>query len=232
MTTLPQLSTLQDASRLFADLGFLEGRRARHGGATMTAPPGGEGGSGGGDPAGGNPAGGEGGGGDPAGGNPAGGEAPPWEREGQTFDPARAWALVQSLRGERDTIRTERDTYKGKVTDAERAAMTDLQRAQTEAQENAQAAETSAGETARLRAAIKYGLTEEDLGFLAGVKPDEVDAKAKALATRLGIPAPGGGQRPPSERPTEHLRGGGDPTSQTEAVDVAKVIAGIPRGIG
>lgn len=230
MSKLPQTLSLSAAQALAAD--FLAARRPLHGDLRMEATGGDPGGSGG-DPGstGGDPGGsGGGGGGDPAG-SASGGETPPWEREGQTFDPARAWQLVQSLRGERDTIRTERDTYKGKVTDAERAAMTDLQRAQTEAQEAAQRADSNAGDLARLRAAVKYGLTEEDLGFLAGVKPDEVDGRAAALAKRLGIAAPGGGQAPPSNRPTENLRGGGDPTSQTETVDVAAVIAGLPRGI-
>lgn len=228
MSKLPQTLSLQDAEALAAS--FLEARRPLHGDLRMEDTGGDPGGSGG-DPgqSGGDPGAGGNGGGDPAGGNPAGGETPPWERDGQSFDPARAWNLIQSLRGENGTVKAERDQYKGKVTDAERAAMTDLQRAQTERDEALQASTTTAGELARVRAAMKYGLTEEDLDFLSGVKPDEVDGRAAALAQRLGIEAPGGGQRPPTNRPTENLRGGGDPTNQTQAVDVAKLIADIPR---
>lgn len=33
---------------------------------------------------------------------------PPWERDGQPFDPEKAWNLVQSLRGENDKLKTGR----------------------------------------------------------------------------------------------------------------------------
>lgn len=53
----------------------------------------------------------------------------------------------------------------------------------------AEAAEAKA-EAARERAARKYGLTDDDLGFLEGVPADKFDAKAKALAERLKKAAP------------------------------------------
>lgn len=48
-----------------------------------------------------------------------------------------------------------------------------------------QAADTAA-ELARMKAAVKHGLSEEDLELLDGVPADQVEARAERIAERLG----------------------------------------------
>lgn len=47
---------------------------------------------------------------------------PPWERDGQQFDPEKAWNLIQSLRGENEKFKTGRTAADEARTAAEAAA--------------------------------------------------------------------------------------------------------------
>lgn len=59
---------------------------------------------------------------------PAPAAAPPWERDGQTFDPERAWNLIQQLRTENASLKTGRqqDQQTGARTMAEVARLLGL----------------------------------------------------------------------------------------------------------
>lgn len=117
------------------------------------------------------------------------GTPPPWEANGQQFDPERAWKLIQNLQGERDGLRSERDTLRSTVSEHEQASMTELQRATQRAETAEGRLPTLESENTRLRAALSVGLTDPDLiDRLRGSTLDELVADAKALQQRLAPP--------------------------------------------
>jgi hypothetical protein len=67
---------------------------------------------------------------------------------------------------------------------------TELQREQTARQTAEQTAAQNANELARVKAALKYKLADEDLDLLGTGTPDEIDARAKRLSERLAPPPP------------------------------------------
>ena len=154
-------------------------------------------------------------------------EQAPWEREGETFDAERAKRLLQNLKAERDAARAERETYKSKATEHERSQMSEQQRIETERDEARQARDAATSETARLRAAIKYGLAEDDLDLLGDGTPEQIEARAKRLSERAGGSAPGSSTSS-SGRPVEQLRGGSNPSGGDEP-DPDQVAAGVRR---
>lgn len=76
-------------------------------------------------------------------------------------------------------------------------------------------------EAARLRAAVKYGLTDDDLELLGSGNPDEFEARASKLAARL---ASVGQPRKPGPDPTQGIAV--DPNTST-AAQFAAAISGL-----
>ncbi len=108
-----------------------------------------------------------------------------------------------------------------RLNELERANESAQQRLERERDEARSAAETSTSELARLRAAMRYGLAEDDLDLLGTGTAEEIDERAKRLADRLGATA----KKPASRRPAEHLRGGTEPEREPEETDLGKLAA-------
>lgn len=70
------------------------------------------------------------------------------------------------------------------------AQQTELQRAESARQAAEQTAAQNANELAKVKAALKYKLADEDLDLLGTGTPDEIDARAKRLSERLAPPPP------------------------------------------
>lgn len=151
--------------------------------------------------------------------------APPWGSE-EDFNPEKAWKLIQGLRGDKESLTADRDKYKQAHDAAETAKLSDIERANRERDDALSSASQNGVELARLRAAIKYGLDEDDLEFVGGNTPEEIDTSAKKLADRLGQQQ--ATTSTTRTRPTERLRGGGEPDSDP-APDLSKIAAEIPR---
>lgn len=105
-----------------------------------------------------------------------------------------------------------------RLSELERANESEQQRLQRERDEARTEAESSGVELARMRAAVKYGLDEDDLDLLGNGKPDEIDERAKRLADRLGKKS-----KPATRRPSESLGGGSDPEREPEETDIRKL---------
>lgn len=114
-----------------------------------------------------------------------GGEKPPWEANGQQFDPERAWRLIQNVQSERDGLKT-------KVTEHEQASMTEQQKLEQRAATAEGQLPTLQSENLRLRAAISAGIDVADVDRLRGNTLAELVEDAKQLKQRYG-----GGQQPP-----------------------------------
>jgi hypothetical protein len=113
-------------------------------------------------------------------------ETPPW---GDDFNADRAWSLIKGLRGDKEKLT-------GKVSEFEKAAQQRADAEKSEIQravERAERAEKAIAdrEAAEKRTAVlsKHGLSAADAAFLAGVSDDDLDARAEALAARLGVAA-------------------------------------------
>lgn len=107
-----------------------------------------------------------------------------------------------------------------RLAEIERANESEHQKLERERDEARSNAETSTAELARMRAAMRYGLAEDDLDLLGTGTPEQIDERAKRLADRLGSAA----KKPPaSRRPAEDLRGGTEPEREPEETDLRKL---------
>lgn len=109
---------------------------------------------------------------------------PPWERDGETFDPERAWKLVQNLKAELAAV-------KAKQAEApEPAAEEPDQEPESEpveAENSSEAQDDSAAqiaslqtELARVKALAAVGLSQDFAPFVPGATSEEIE---KNLAT-------------------------------------------------
>lgn len=124
------------------------------------------------------------------------------EPDGEAFDPARALAKIAKLNSEAANLRKRAKEAE------EKASTTD------EAAKKVPALEA---ELLRLRVAVKHGLPEKIATRLQGSTEEELLADAQELLETFSP------KRPPSQRPTEALRGGGDPTAQPEETDLDRL---------
>lgn len=72
-------------------------------------------------------------------------------------------------------------------------------------------------ENLRIRIGAKHGLPEELIERLRGDDEEQILADAEKLLALVST------RRPPTAKPTERLRGGGDPVQEPEETDVSKL---------
>lgn len=172
------------------------------------------------------------------------------------FEPARARQLIEKLREEVKSTRSEvakgaipddqvreemqrlradRALLRRKAADAEALAKQYEDANKSEAQkleERATLAEQQAAagtrEASRLRVALKKGLTETQAKRLVGDTEEELEADADELLASFITPEDEPGQDPP-RRPRERLRPGAAPSSEPEETDPRKLAALVPR---
>lgn len=113
-----------------------------------------------------------------------GGQTPPWEANGQSFDPERAWRLIQNLQGERDGLKTERDGLQSKVSEHEQASMSELEKLTSRVEKAEGQVGPLQSENLRLRAAISAGIDPDDIDRLRGNTLEELVEDAKQLRER------------------------------------------------
>lgn len=116
-----------------------------------------------------------------------------------------------------------------KIKEYEDAQLSERERLEKERDEAKKAAATTAQEAALYKAAVTYGLTEDDLELLEGVPADQVDSRAKRLSERLAeSKAEQNGSRTPRPDPSQGSRGPVDLDAQiAEAEQKGDVRASI-----
>lgn len=82
---------------------------------------------------------------------------------------------------------------------------------------------TLEAENLRLRVGVKHGLPEALIKRLSGTTEEEILKDAEELMELFGS------KKPPTNRPSEKLRGGGDPTNEPEERDLDKLAQDIFR---
>lgn len=169
---------------------------------------------------------------------PAGGQEPPpagdkpaqepykapWDKNGTEFDAEKARNLLANKDADEKKLKERLAELEKAQQEAENAKLSDQQRIEKERDEAKSASEKATLEAARLRALVKFGLSEEDLEFIHGGTEEEVLASAERYSERHGT----GGTPPPSNR-VRAPRGGGNPSATPEETDPMKLAEAIPR---
>lgn len=149
---------------------------------------------------------------------------PPWGSDDE-FNPEKAWKLIQNLRGDVEELKPKA----AKLRELEDAEKTEAQRLKDQLEAEQASNATSKTEVAKLKAAIKHGLSEEDLELLSGT-PEEIEQRAERLAARLaGTSNEEEQEGGTGRRPKERLRPGASPSTEPEETDPRKLAAGLPR---
>lgn len=143
----------------------------------------------------------------------------PWERDGETFDPEKAWKLIQNLREEKEQLSTKNRALEDeKLTKQQR-----MERDLNEANEKIKAYETRTA-WAEAKAAHPM-LTDDDLNLIGAGSPEEIKTKAAKLAERLEAQAASVSKNnqtePDASNPMLRPRptGGNDPTGGNGKTD-------------
>lgn len=104
---------------------------------------------------------------------------PPWERDGETFDPERAWKLVQNLKAELAAVKAKQAEAPEPATAEEPAPEPEAEPAAPQDDSVAQIASLQA-ELARVKALAAVGLSQDFAPFVPGETSEEIE---KNLAT-------------------------------------------------
>lgn len=110
---------------------------------------------------------------------------PPWERDGETFDPERAWKLVQNLKAELATVKAKQAEAPEPTAAEEPAPEPEDKPTEAEAPEPqddsaAQIASLQA-ELARAKALAAVGLSQDFAPFVPGATSEEIEANLATL---------------------------------------------------
>jgi hypothetical protein len=135
----------------------------------------------------------------------------PWEREGQQFDPATAWKLIQNLREENGTLKHRNGELADKNRAYEDAKLTETERTQRDLDEaNQKIARLEADNAWAQALAAHPALKPEDRELVGDGTPEQIEARAAKLATRYAAQAATNANGNPFNR--AHPTGGTDPT--------------------
>jgi hypothetical protein len=138
---------------------------------------------------------------------------PPWGSN-EEFDPEKAWKLLQNVRADAEKAKADREALAQKVQQHEDATKSDTQKLEEKATSAEQRASKAEQEAARLRVALKKGLTETQAKRLVGESEEELENDAEELLASFKSDDDGsqGSQR----RPRERLRPGAAPSSEPD----------------
>lgn len=142
---------------------------------------------------------------------------PPWGGA-DDFNPEKAWNLIQNLRGDLDKAKGAQTRLK----ELEDKDKTETQRLAEESDSHKTRAEQAESRLLRIEVGLAKGLTPAQAKRLVGSTKEELEADADDLLATFTGGKPSGG------KPTERLRGGGEPDSEPEP-DLSKIAGEIPR---
>lgn len=132
----------------------------------------------------------------------------PWERNGEPFDPEKAWHLIENLRHEKEDLAQKNRAYEDEKLTARQKADWDLKEAQdrlAEVQAKAAWAEARAKHPC---------LSEEDYDLIGPGTPEQIANKAAKLAARIEAQAASdAGRKPTNPVLRANPTGGSDPTA-------------------
>lgn len=118
---------------------------------------------------------------------------PPWERDGETFDPERAWKLVQNLKAELAAVKAKQSEAPEPVAAEAPAQEPEDKPAEAETSEPqddsaAQIASLQA-ELARVKALAAVGLSQDFAPFVPGENSEEIETNLATLQKLISAAA-------------------------------------------
>lgn len=110
---------------------------------------------------------------------------PPWERDGETFDPERAWKLVQNLKAELAAVKAKQaeapePTAAEEPAPEPEAEPTEAETPEPQEDSAAQIASLQA-ELARVKALASVGLSQDFAPFVPGATSEEIETNLATL---------------------------------------------------
>jgi hypothetical protein len=157
-----------------------------------------------------------------------GDQKPPWGSD-DDFKPDKAWKLIENVRADQKKTKAALDEALGKLKTHEDATKTEKERADERAAEAERQAKGATLEAARLRVALKKGLTETQAKRLVGDTEEDLEKDADELLE--SFKNDDDRQDPdPHRRPQPRLRPGAAPSAKREENDPAKLAAEVGRG--
>lgn len=112
---------------------------------------------------------------------------PPWERDGETFDPERAWKLVQNLKTELAAVKAKQAEAPEPAAAAEEPAP-EPESEPVEAENSSESQDDSAAqiaslqaELARVKALAAVGLSQDFAPFVPGATSEEIETNLATL---------------------------------------------------
>lgn len=107
---------------------------------------------------------------------------PPWERDGETFDPERAWKLVQNLKAELAAVKAKQAAAPEPTAAEEPAPEPEEKPTEAPEPQDDSAAQIASlqAELARVKALAAVGLSQDFAPFVPGETSEEIE---KNLAT-------------------------------------------------
>ena len=107
---------------------------------------------------------------------------PPWERDGETFDPERAWKLVQNLKAELAAVKAKQAEVPEPTVAEEPTQEPEAEAETSEPQDDATAQIASLqAELARVKALATVGLSQDFAPFVPGATSEEIEANLAPL---------------------------------------------------
>lgn len=110
---------------------------------------------------------------------------PPWERDGEAFDPERAWKLVQNLKAELAAVKAKQAEAPEPVAAEEPAQEPEAKPTEAEAPEpqddSAVQIASLQAELARVKALAAVGLSQDFAPFVPGETSEEIEANLATL---------------------------------------------------
>ncbi len=132
----------------------------------------------------------------------------PWERNGEDFDPEKAWHLIENLRHEKEDLAQKNRAYEDEKLTARQKADRDLKEAQDRL---AQVQAKVAWAEARAKHPC---LSEEDYDLIGAGTPEQIADKSAKLAARIEAQAASdAGRKPTNPVLRANPTGGNDPTA-------------------
>lgn len=104
---------------------------------------------------------------------------PPWERDGETFDPERAWKLVQNLKAELAVVKAKQAEASEPAAEEPESEPVEAETPEPQDDSAAQIASLQT-ELARVKALAAVGLSQDFAPFVPGATSEEIE---KNLAT-------------------------------------------------
>lgn len=149
------------------------------------------------------------------------------EETPETVDPGLGEAGQRALQRERDRVKAEtkarkeaekaRTDLEARLREFEDRDKTELQKAAEAQAEADKKAADAMSELARMRVAIRHGITEDDMDLLGSGSDEEIERRAQRLAALKAASAPA--DLPPVKRPNERLRPGATPAESVPEED-------------